>query len=196
MVAIETTAFAKLAEEGRLFNSVYKGDSGKPGYYAYRGDFALEFQVSVADEKRPPEYSFEQIVAVAKEGEPTIELMAGYLHNYAWLEKFKEVVGPLLSATGTYYIFIDNIDLLAKYSIPIGEATLTVLPLDESTVWKELSDMSNLDKNDFKKLDGGEKVQLILDKAAERKDIFETISYEEGLAKMKPVRNRNANRPV
>ncbi len=196
MTSIETTAFAALDKEGRLLNAVYKGPTDKPGYYAFRGDFALEFQVSLADEKRPPLFSFEQVIAIAKDGEPTIEKFAGYLHNMANIETFKKVVGPLLSSTGTYFVFVNNIDFLAKYTIPMGDATLTILPCDESTVWKEMTDLCGLDKNDFKKLDGGGKVQLMLDKCAEVRETYEIISMEESVSRMEPVRNRNANRPV
>ena len=196
MTSIETTAFAGLEKENRLLNAVFKGPTGKPGYYGFRGDFALKFQPQLADEARPPEYKLEQIVAVAKEGAGTIEILAGYLHDFAYFETFKEVVGPLLSPEGSYFIFVNNIDLLAKYTMPLGDATITVLPCDESTVWKELSEYAGLDKNDFKKLDGGGKVQLILEKAAEAKETYETVSLEEALSRAEPVKNRNENRPV
>jgi hypothetical protein len=196
MTSIETTAFAGLEKENRLLNAVFKGPTGKPGYYGFRGDFALKFQPKLADEARPPEYKLEQIVAVAKEGSGKIEILAGYLHDFAYFETLKEIVGPLLSPEGSYFIFVNNIDLLAKYTMPLGDATITVLPCDESTVWKELSDYCGLDKNDFKKLDGGGKVQLILEKAVEAKEAYEAISYEQGLARAEPVKNRNLNRPV
>ena len=159
MTSIETTAFAGLEKENRLLNAVFKGPTGIPGYYGFRGDFALKFQPKLADEARPPEYKLEQIVAVAKEGSGKIEILAGYLHDFAYFETLKEIVGPLLSPEGSYFIFVNNIDLLAKYTMPLGDATITVLPCDEFTVWKELSDYCGLDKNDFKKLDGGGKVQ-------------------------------------
>ena len=123
MTSIETTAFAGLEKESRLLNAVFKGPTGKPGYYGFRGDFALKFQPQLADEARPPEYKLEQIVAVAKEGTGTIEILAGYLHDFAYFETFKEVVGPLLSPEGSYFIFVNNIDLLAKYTMPLGDAT-------------------------------------------------------------------------
>ena len=193
---IENTALGRLDREGRLLNAVLKSPTKTPRRFGFRGDIALKFQQQLADEKRPPLYSFEGVLAVAKEGEPTIEAFAGYLHDMANIETFKKVVGPLLSPTGTYFLFVNNIDFLAKYTIPMGDATLTVLPCDESTVWKEMTDMCGFDKNDFKKLDGGGKVQLVLDKAAELKETYETISMEEGIARMEPVKNRNLNRPV
>jgi hypothetical protein len=192
----ETTALAGLETDGRLVDAVYKGASDKPGYLAYRGDFALKMQETLADEKRPPEFCLEQGLAILKEGSTTIEALAGYIHDINNLKTFQEVMGSLLSPTGNYIIFAGNIDFLAKYTVPFGGATLTILPLEESTVWKELSDLAGLDKNDFKKLDGGGKVQLILDKAGEAKETYETIAFDAALTKALPVRNRNENRPV
>ena len=34
---------------------------------------------------------FEGVLAIAKEGEPTIEAFAGYLHNMANIETFKKI---------------------------------------------------------------------------------------------------------
>jgi hypothetical protein len=192
----ETTALAGLEKEGRLVDVVYKGPSGKAGFLAFRGDIALKLQESKADEKRPPEFCLEQGLAVVKDGESTIAALAGYIHDINNLNTFKDVVGALLSSTGNYIIFAGNIDFSDKYTVAFGDATLTVLPLDESTVWKELSDLAGLDKNDFKKLDGGGKVQLILDKAAESKDTYQKIGFADFLTKALPVRNRNENRPV
>jgi len=196
MVAIESTAFGGLDKEKRLMNATYKGPSGEPGVYAFRGDFALEFQQQLADEARPPEFKLEQVVAVAKEGAGKIQKLAGYLHDFAYFGAFKKVVLPLLEPEGVYFLFVNNIDLLAKYTITVDGVTFTVLPCDESTVWKELSDYAGLDKNDFKKLDGGAKVQFILDKAAEAKETYETLSLEDALSRAEPVKNRNENRPV
>lgn len=194
-MTFETTALAGLEQEGRLVDAVYKGPS-KSGYLAYRGDFALKMQESKADEKRPPEFCLEQGLAILKDGKSSIAALAGYIHDINNLNTFKDVMGSLLGPDGNYIIFAGNIDFSDKYSVAFGDATLTVLPLEESTVWKELSDLSGLDKNDFKKLDGGGKVQLMLDKAGEAKSSYEKISFEAFLGKALPVRNRNENRPV
>ena len=120
MTLIGTTAFAGLEKENRLLNAVFKGPTGTPGYYGFRGDFALKFQPKLADEAPPPEYKLEQIVAVAKENSGKIEILAGYLHDFAYFETLKEIVGPLLSPEGSYFIFVNNIDLLAKYTMPLA----------------------------------------------------------------------------
>ena len=196
MTTIETTALAALDKEGRLLNAVAKGPTNKPGYFGFRGDIALKFQVQLADEKRPPEYSLEQVLTVAKENEPTLPILVGYLHTFSYLKDLSEVVGSILSPTGTYFVFCNNIDLLAKYKVVMNGVPFFVLPLDESTVWKEMMDLMGLDKNDMKKLDVPGKLQMLMDKAIGFDDGYEEITFEKGLEVMGPVKNRNENRPV
>jgi hypothetical protein len=196
MTQIEKTALARLDREGRLLNAVLKGPTGKPGRFGFRGDIALKFQPQVADEKRPPDFCIEQVLTFANEGEATIPILAGYLHNFAYLETAHEVVGDLLSPTGAYFMFCNNIDLLTKFRVKLGEITYNVLPCDESTVWKEMMDLAMVDKNDIKKLDTGGKLDVLLDSALNFNDAYEVIAYQQGVERMEPVKNRNENRPV
>jgi hypothetical protein len=195
-IAIEKTALGKLDQEGRLLNAVLKGPTTKPGRFGFRGDIALKFQTQVADEKRPPEMSIEQVLTIAQEGESSIPVLAGYLHSFAYLKAVAEVLDGLLSPTGTYFMYCNNIDLLAKYRVTLGDITFYVLPCDESTVWKEMLDLMSIDKNDIKKLDTAGKLDYVLDAARGIDAKYEDITYEQGLALMEPVKNRNANRPV
>ncbi len=196
MTQIEKTALARLDREGRLLNAVLKGPTGQPGRFGFRGDIALKFQAQLADEKRPPEFCVEQVLTFAKEGEATIPILAGYLHNFAYLETVHEVIGDLLSPTGAYFMFCNNIDLLSKFRVKLGEITYNVLPCDESTVWKEMMDLAMVDKNDIKKLDTGGKLDVLLDAALNLNDDYEVIAYQQGVDRMEPVKNRNENRPV
>lgn len=196
MTSIDNTALGRLDKEGRLLNAVLKGDATKPGRFGFRGDIALRFQVQVADEKRPPDYSIEQVLTVADEGETTIPVLVGYLHSLAYLADVVKVLDGALSPNGTYFMFCNNIDLLAKYRIKIGNVTFRILPCDESTVWKEMMDLTGVEKNDIKKLDTAGKLDYLLDAAKSINASYAELSYEEGLAKMQPVKNRNENRPV
>lgn len=196
MTTIEKTALNRLQQEQRLLNAVLKAPTTKPGRFGFRGDIALKFQTQVADEKRPPDFSIEQVLTVAEEGEPTIPALAGYLHSFAYLKELSEVLDGLLSPTGSYFIFCNNIDLLAKYRVTIGEITYYILPLEESTVWKEMMDLVGVDKNDIKKLDTGGKLDFLLDAATGLHAQYPAISYEQGLEVMGPIKNRNENRPV
>ena len=75
------------------------------------------------------------------------------------------MLAGLLSPTGTYFMFCNNIDLLAKYRVTMGDITFYVLPCDELTVWKEMLDLMSIDKNDIKKLDTAGKLDYVLDAA-------------------------------
>lgn len=196
-VKLADTAFGKLDAEERLLNAVLKEPAPKPGHFGFRGDIALAFQEQFADEKRPPEYSIEQVLAVADAATGKIPVLAGYLHSFAYLKDVGAVLGDLLSPTGTYVFFVNNLDFLKKYRVALtADVTAYVLPLDESTVWKETLELVDIDKNDVKKLGGPAKLQLVMDKLAAFSAAYPEISYDEGVATMEPVRNRNENRPV
>ncbi|RXG90724.1 hypothetical protein [Bradyrhizobium zhanjiangense] len=196
MTAIENTALGRLESEGRLLNAVLKGGTSKPGRFGFRGDVALKFQAQVADEKRPPDYSIEQVLTIAQEGEGTIPVLAGYLHSFAYLADVATVLDGALSPDGSYFMFCNNIDLLAKYQTKLDGITFRILPCDESTVWKEMMELVGINKDDIKKLDAGGKLDYLLDAAKKLDLAYDEISYEDGLKRMEPVRNRNENRPV
>ncbi|MBB4382571.1 hypothetical protein GGD61_007264 [Bradyrhizobium sp. SBR1B] len=179
-----------------MLNAVLKGATSKPGRFGFRGDIALKFQTQVADEKRPPDYSIEQVLTIAQDGERTIPVLAGYLHSFAYLDDVSTVLDGVLSSTGSYFMFCNNIDLLAKYRVKFGDVKFHVLPCDESTVWKEMMDLAGLNKDDIKKLDPGGKLDVLLDAAKDLDLSYEEISYEDGLGRMEAVKNRNENRPV
>jgi len=195
-VAIADTAFARLDAEGRLFNSVLKAPTHKPGRFGFRGDLALKFQAKMADEARPPEFSAEQILAVANAGEPSIAFMAGFVLSFDYLKTVVEVLGDLLSPTGKYFFFVDNLDIAKKYTMVYAGITFHILPIDESTVYNEMLQLLYIDKNDVKKLDTAGKSDYMADRAMNFKDSYPAITYEECLATVGPVRNPYENRPV
>jgi hypothetical protein len=196
LATIGTTALGRLDREGRLLNAVFKGPTTKPGRFGFRGDIALKFQTQVADEKRPPDFSMEQVLTIVHDGESTIPILVGYLHSFAYLGTASEVLDGLLGPGGTYFMFCNNIDLLAKYRVTLRGITFYVLPCDESTVWKEMLELLSIDKNDIKKLDTAGKLDYVLDAAIGLDANYDVITFEEGLARMEPVKNRNENRPV
>ncbi|XSC42817.1 hypothetical protein ACF1BQ_032035 [Bradyrhizobium sp. RDT10] len=196
MTAIENTALGRLEKEGRLLNAIFKGGTTKQGRFGFRGDIALKFQAQVADEKRPPHYSIEQVLTVVQEGESSIPVLAGYLHCFAYLADVANVLDGALCPDGSYFMFCNNIDLLAKYRIKLGGITFNVLPCHESTVWKEIMYLVGVDKNDIKKLDAPGKLDYLLDATKDVDAFYDEISFEDGLKRMEPVRNRNENRPV
>ena len=195
--SLEDTAFGKLDAARRLLNAVLKEPLPKAGTFGFRGDIALAFQEQVADEARPPAYSVEQVLAVADVETGKIPVLTGYLHNFEWIRDFAEVLADYLESAGTYVLFVNNIDFLKKYRVPLtNDIFAYVLPLDESTVWKETLELVDVDKNDIKKLSGAGKLEYVLSQVAAFKADYPELSYEDGVATMEPVRNRNENRPV
>ncbi|MDR3466627.1 MAG: hypothetical protein P4M07_11840 [Xanthobacteraceae bacterium] len=195
-VTIDTTALSRLDHEGRLLNAVFKGPTTRPGRFGFRGDIALKFQAQVADEKRPPDFCIEQVLVITEGGDRTIPVMAGYLHSFAYLETAAQVLEGLLRPDGAYFMFCNNVDLLAQYRVTLGDIPFQILPLDESTVWKEMLDLLAIDKNDIKKLDTAGKLDHVMDAALALKPAYGVASYADVLAKVGPVKNRNENRPV
>lgn len=195
-LAITDTALGRLEAEGRLLNSVLKGPTRTPGRIGFRGDLALKFAEKRADEARPPEISSDQVIAVARAGEPYIAFFTGFLLSFEYLKLLAEVLGDALGPQGKYFLFVDNIDISKRYQVDFGGATFYVLPIDESTVYNELLSLLYIEKNDLKKLDTAGKTDAVADKALAFTGSFEKITYEQGLASMGPVRNIYENRPV
>ena len=193
---LDTSAFARLQAEGRLLNPVLKGATKKPGRFGFRGELALRFATKLADEARPPELTCDQVIAIASVGDPKLAFFAGYLLSFEHLQDVAEVLGDTLSAGGKYFLFCNNIDLSKKYQVAMNGALFYVLPIDEATVYNELLELLYLEKNELKKLDTAGKTDRVADAALKYDVTFDTITYEEGLALMGPVRNPNENRPV
>lgn len=194
--ALEDTAFARLEKEGRLLNAVLKDATHQPGRVGFRGELALRFAPKLADEARPPELTCDQVMAAGSAQHRYLPFFAGYLLSFEHLKDVADVLGDTLSAEGTYFLFCNNIDLSKKYRVPYGAATFYVLPIDEATLYNELLELLYLEKNELKKKDTAGKLDAVADAAATFRASYETITYEQGLALMGPVRNPNENRPV
>ena len=196
MTNISDTAFARLEAEGRLLNPVLKGPTKKAGRFGFRGDIALKFAPKFADEARPPELKVEQVMAVAEQGSATISFLTVYLHSFEYVKALAEVLGETLSPSGKYILCCNNIDLSKKYIVRLNGITFYILPIEELGVYAEILELLYLDKGTLKKLDTAGKQDAIADAALGFEEKYPEITYEEGLALMGPVRNKNENRPV
>ena len=105
MATITESALAKVETEGRLLNPVFKDKTRVAGRYGFRGDIALKFAEQFADEKRPPEISTDQVMAIAEVGRPGIPFLAGFLLSFEYLKLLAEVLDDELVPDGQYFIF-------------------------------------------------------------------------------------------
>jgi hypothetical protein len=190
------TAFARLEQEGRLLNPVLKAPTHQTGRVGFRGELALRFAAKLADEARPPELTCDQVMAVAHAGEKHLPFFCGWLLSFESLKDVAEALGDALSPEGKYFLYCDNIDLSKKYQVTLSGATFCVLPILENTVYNEMLELLYLEKGDLKKKDTAGKLDAVANAALKFSGKFESISYEEGLKLMGPVRNPNENRPV
>jgi nitrogenase cofactor biosynthesis protein NifB len=86
-------------------NAVFKGSTDRAGRFGYRGGLALKFAQQFADERRPPEVSSEQVIAVGDAGQATIPFLAAYFLSFEHLEALAEVLKGKLSPTEKYFAF-------------------------------------------------------------------------------------------
>src|SRR5271167_2087117 len=82
---IDKTALGRLEREGRLLNAVLKSPTKKPGRFGFRGDIALKFQPQFADEKRPPDFSIEQVLPLPRKAKlPSRSWRGIYIPSRIW----------------------------------------------------------------------------------------------------------------
>jgi hypothetical protein len=195
MTTIDTTPLATLEADKRLISPVYKGPTGKPGRYGFRGELALKFGLQKSDEARPPEIKVDQVMTVADSGTATLPFFAGFVTTLAHLDLLCEVLGDRLDPAGKYFLFAGNLDIAKRYRIAFGGATWYVLPLEEATVYNELLELFRIERGDLKRLDTAAKLGTVADGASRFSATWPQITFEEGLAVMGPVKVRE-NRPV
>lgn len=196
MTTLEQTAFKQLEAKQLLTNPVFKGTTRKAGRFGFRGEIAIKFAKKISDEARPPEISANQVIAVAEEGGGGLDFLAAYLLSFEYLKLMADMLGTSLKPAGKYFLYCNNIDLSKRYQVHYEGKTFYVLPIDEATVYNEMLDLLYLDRNDLKKLDTAGKVDKLADTAVKFADTYPTMSYEEGLQLMGPVRVPGENRPV
>jgi hypothetical protein len=191
-----TTALASLEAEGRLVNAVFNGPLRAPGRVGFRGELALKFKAKHEKEARPPELLCQQVLTIADPDVPTLPFFAGYLLSFADLKSLAEVLSKLVSPQGKYFVYCNNIDLGTRYQVSYSGVTWYVLPIDEATVYNEMLELLHIEKNDLKKLDTGGKLEAVAKAAGKYQSKFPSMTYEEGLERMGPVRDPGENRPV
>lgn len=197
MTAIEETCLARLHSEERLISpAVCAASATVPGRFVYRGDLAVKFAPTTEREKRPPALKVEQVLLATDKSSSKLSFFAAYMLSFESLAPLAELLCDMLSPEGKYFAFCNNIDLSAKFQLPLQGATFYVLPLDESSVWNELLELLKIDKNAMKKLSSNEKVDAVASAVEKLNRRYEVISYQRGLELMGPVKDPGENRPV
>ncbi|MDP3873617.1 MAG: hypothetical protein Q8Q80_13245 [Methyloversatilis sp.] len=171
----ESPAFQRLEAEGRLQKPALKGSTHLPGRFGFRGEITLTTE---------PPVVLKETIAVADNGEATLSFLAGSLPSFKALPALIAALGPNIKAGGKYFIYVSDLDRASRYQIEFDGVSVYVLPIDDTSVYNELIDFLYLDKTKMKKMDTAEKVDTIADGALKYAQVYEVITYEEGLKRL------------
>lgn len=172
---IGSPAFQRLEAEGRLLKPALNGPTRLPGRFGFRGEIALTLD---------PVVTLEAAIATADGAEATLSFLAGSLSSFKHLPALVEALGASIKAGGKYFIYVADLDRASRYQIEFNGVSFYVLPIDDTSVYNELIDFLYLDKTKMKKMDTAEKVDVIADGALKYSQVYEVISYEEGLKRL------------
>ena len=175
MTSIESSAFQRLEAEGRLLKSTHKAPTHSAGRFGFRGEIAITLD---------PPVTLEAAFASAEEGDAALSFLAGSLTSYKQLPALVEALGANVKPEGKYFIYVSDLDSASRYQISFNGVPLYVLPIDGTSVYNELIDFLYLDKTKMKKFDTAEKLDVIADGAAKYDQVYEAISYEDGLERL------------
>jgi hypothetical protein len=175
MTSIESTAFGRLEAEGRLLKPAHKAPTHRPGRFGFRGDIAISLD---------PPVNLEAVFAAAQDGESALSFLAGSLASYKQLPTLVEMLGDAVAGDGKYFIYVSDLDRASRWRVSYSGVSLYALPIDDTSVYNELIDLLYLDKMKMKKYDTADKLDAIVDGAANYTSSYEAISYEEGLKRL------------
>jgi hypothetical protein len=175
MTSIESTAFHRLEAEARLAKPALKAPTNDSSRFGFRGEIVLSLD---------PASNLEAAFAAAESGDAALCFLAGSLKSYKQLPNLVAAVGSSLKPEGKYFIWVGDLDTSSRYLISFDGVPLYVLPIDDTSVYNELIDLLYLDKTKMKKFDTAQKLDCIVDGAAKYDQVYEAISYEEGLSRL------------
>jgi hypothetical protein len=171
----QSPAFERLEAEGRLLKPALNGPTRMAGRLGFRGDIALALA---------PAVTLEAAIAAADDGQAALSFLAGSLSTYRQLPALVEALGANLGPGGKYFVYVGDLDRASRYQVDVADASLYVLPIDDTSVYNELIDLLYLDKTKMKKMDTADKVDTIVDAALKYTQAYEVIDYAEGLKRL------------
>ena len=156
------------------WQSTFKGELSA-GRFGYRGALVItEGKVLSADKQLPPKATLKQAVMTANSEK--IEFVAGELETMDFFEPFVEKYKDYLG-DGLHLLYI--VDLDKDVSFTYEGVEFQAFVLDESSVWNELVELSDLEKGELKRMDAAEKIDALADSVKAEGINLSPVSYEE-----------------
>lgn len=148
----------------------------KDGLFGYRGNLIVEAGKQISpDRVLPPKIQAKQVIMVTNED--SIEFLACELESFGHFEPMFEKYKSFFSPSGINILYV--IDLDDSGTFTYEGITFNAFVLDESSVWNEVLDMLNLEKNSLKKANPAEKIEAVYDEAKISDVSATTRTYEE-----------------
>jgi hypothetical protein len=170
----DSAALKRFETEGRLLKPTHNGPTPHGGRYGFRGDIVVTAE---------PPVTLTAAFA-ADDGDAGVSFLAGSLPSYKDLPALVGALGAGAKKDGKYFIYVSDLDRASRYRVQLEGLELYVLPIDDTSVYNELIDFLYLDKTKLKKFSTAEKLDAIADGAAKYDQAYESITYDEGLARL------------
>lgn len=146
------------------------------GVHGYRGALIIEEGKQISpDRKLPPKVQAKQVILISDE--------SGIKFFTCELESFRDFA-PLFEKYKDYFIkdglnILYVTDLYGNGTFTYEGVEFTAFMLDESSVWNELLELTDLEKGDMKKLNSDEKIEQIYEGLLESDIKEKARNYKE-----------------
>ncbi len=152
--------------------------SGKLGgeFVGYRGALIVEEGKQLSpDRKLPPKVQARQVVLVADDTK--IKFFSSELESILDFEAFFEKFKEFFSSDSLVILYVTDLDKNGTFTYE--GVTINAYALDESSVWNELLDLANLEKNELKKMNNEEKIEALYEELLTTDCAEPAVSFEE-----------------
>ncbi|MDT8339613.1 MAG: hypothetical protein RQ763_10485 [Sulfurimonas sp.] len=146
------------------------------GVRGYRGALIIEAGKQISpDRKLPPKIQAKQVIVISDEG--GIKFFTCELDSFRDFAPLFEKYKDYFMKDGLNILYVTDLDGNGTFTYEGVE--FTAFMLDESSVWNELLELTDLDKGDMKKLDAAQKIEQIYEGLLESDIKEKARSYSE-----------------
>ena len=146
------------------------------GSNGYRGALIVEEGKQISpNRKLPPKIQAKQVVMISDES--IIKFFTCELESFNDFKIFFEKYKDYLSADGLYVLYVTDLDGNGTFTYEGIE--FTAFMLDESSVWNEILELSDLGKGDMKKLNPAQKIEKLYEELLDSNVKEDSKTYED-----------------
>lgn len=165
-------------EKGLLTVTLVKGETGKAGVYAYRGDLVLKegaLREGSDTDRKPPEALFIHSALIIAEDK--IKFINGLLPTLDLLPVFVEKYKADIASDCVALIYVENIS--KPLQVELEGVIYKLLPYKEGLVWNEILEELYIEKSELKGQSAEDKVAIAYAAAKDYKAKGALVSYAE-----------------